>query len=345
MDSRKISTGGPYYHTPVMTKKVLDALSLRGGSVFVDGTFGGGGHSSAILDLFDCIIIATDRDVNSVPIAKKLNEKYQDRINFYNASYTQIPNILDSLSIKAVDGLLLDLGVSSMQIDDPKRGFSFQNEGPLDMRMGKNTISAHDVVNKMKEEHLSEIISDFGEEKYSRIIASRINDYRQKNTIKTTTQLSKIINDAVGNFYKKQKGAHIHPATRTFQAIRVFVNNEFEELYTLLIGICDYIKIGGRIAIITFHSIEDRIVKNIFDHLTGCSSSKSRYEPEIEDHANYPFTYPDKKFYKPDQDEIAENPRSRSAKLRYIQRTEYLFRENLDIYSMTKYKRMLEELK
>ena len=136
MDSRKISTGGPYYHTPVMTKKVLDALSLRGGSVFVDGTFGGGGHSSAILDLFDCIIIATDRDVNSVPIAKKLNEKYQDRINFYNASYTQIPNILDSLSIKAVDGLLLDLGVSSMQIDDPKRGFSFQNEGPLDMRMG-----------------------------------------------------------------------------------------------------------------------------------------------------------------------------------------------------------------
>ena len=257
MDSRKISTGGPYYHTPVMTKKVLDALSLRGGSVFVDGTFGGGGHSSAILDLFDCIIIATDRDVNSVPIAKKLNEKYQDRINFYNASYTQIPSLLDSLSIKAVDGLLLDLGVSSMQIDDPKRGFSFQNEGPLDMRMGKNTISAHDVVNKMKEEHLSEIISDFGEEKYSRIIASRINDYRQKNTINTTTQLSDIINDSVGNFYKKQKGTHIHPATRTFQAIRVFVNNEFEELYALLMGICDYIKLGGRIAIITFHSLED----------------------------------------------------------------------------------------
>ena len=287
MDSRNTSTGGPYYHTPVMTKKVLDALSLRGGSVFVDGTFGGGGHSSAILDLFDCIIIATDRDVNSVPIAKKLNEKYQDRINFYNASYTQIPSLLDSLSIKKVDGLLLDLGVSSMQIDDPKRGFSFQNEGPLDMRMGKNAISAFDVVNKMKEEHLSEIIRDFGEEKHSRIIASRINDYRQKNTINTTTQLSDIINDAVGN----------------------------------------------------------RIVKNIFDHLTGYSSSKSRYEPKIEDQTNPPFIYPDKKFYKPDGDEITQNPRSRSAKLRYIQRTEHLFRENLDIYSMTKYKRILKELK
>ena len=123
----------------------------------------------------------------------------------------------------------------------------------------------------MKEEHLSEIIRDFGEEKHSRIIASTVNDYRQKNTINTTTQLSKIINDAVGNFYKKQKGAHIHPATRTFQAIRVFVNNEFEELYALLISICDYIKLGGRIAILTFHSLEDRIVKNIFDHLTGYS--------------------------------------------------------------------------
>ncbi len=345
MDSRKTSTGGPFYHTPVMTKKVLDALSLRGGSVYVDGTFGGGGHSSAILDLFDCIIIATDKDINSAPIAKKLNEKYQDRINFYNASYTQIPSLLDSLSIKAVDGLLLDLGVSSMQIDDPKRGFSFQNEGPLDMRMGISTISAHDVVNKMKEEHLSEIIRDFGEERYSRIIANKISDYRQKNTINTTTELSKIIDDAVGNFYKKQKGAHIHPATRTFQAIRVFVNNEFEEIYTLLMGVCDYIKLGGRIAVITFHSLEDRIVKNIFDHLTGYGSSKSRYEPKIEDQANYPFLYPDKKFYKPDRDEIAKNPRARSAKLRYVQRTEHLFRENLDIYSMTKYKRILEELK
>ena len=345
MDSRKTSTGGPYYHTPVMTKKVLDALSLRGGSVFVDGTFGGGGHSSAILDLFDCIIIATDKDMNSSLIAKKLNKKYQDRINFHNTSYTQIPSLLDSLSIKAVDGLLLDLGVSSMQIDDPKRGFSFHNEGPLDMRMGQSSISAHDVVNKMKEEHLSEIIKDFGEERYSRVIAKKINEYRKKNTINTTTQLSNIIDDAVGNLYKKQKGKHIHPATRTFQAVRIFVNNELEEIYTLLMGVCDYIKPGGRMAVITFHSLEDRIVKNIFDHLTGYSSSKSRYEPKLEGQANHPFIYPDKKFYKPHLDEITENPRSRSAKLRYIQRTEHLFRENLDIYSMSKYKRILEELK
>ena len=345
MGSRKISTGGPYYHIPVMKKKVLEALSLRGGSVYVDGTFGGGGHSSAILDLFDCIIIATDKDMNSSQIAKKLNKKYQDRINFYNTSYTQIPTLLDSLSIKAVDGLLLDLGVSSMQLDNPKRGFSFQNEGPLDMRMGDSGISAYDVVNNMKVEHLSEIIKDFGEERYSKIIAKKIDDYRKINTINTTTQLSKIIDDAVGNFYKKQRGMHIHPATRTFQAIRVFVNNEFEEIYTLLMGICDYIKLGGRIAVITFHSLEDRIIKNIFDHLTGYSSSKSRYEPTTESEMKYPFFYPDKKFYKPDQNEIKENPRSRSAKLRYIQRTKHLFRENLDIYSMSKYKRIFEELK
>jgi len=345
MGSRKISTGGPYYHIPVMKKKVLEALSLRGGSVYVDGTFGGGGHSSAILDLFDCIIIATDKDMNSSQIAKKLNKKYQDRINFYNTSYTQIPTLLDSLSIKAVDGLLLDLGVSSMQLDNPKRGFSFQNEGPLDMRMGDSGISAYDVVNNMKVEHLSEIIKDFGEERYSKIIAKKIDDYRKIDTINTTTQLSKIIDDAVGNFYKKQRGMHIHPATRTFQAIRIFVNNEFEEIYTLLIGICDYIRLGGRIAVITFHSLEDRIIKNIFDHLTGYSSSKSRYEPTTESDMNYPFFYPDKKFYKPDQNEIKENPRSRSAKLRYIQRTKHLFRENLDIYSMSKYKRIFEELK
>ncbi len=345
MGSRKISTGGPYYHIPVMKKKVLEALSLRGGSVYVDGTFGGGGHSSAILDLFDCIIIATDKDMNSSQIAKKLNKKYQDRINFYNTSYTQIPTLLDSLSIKAVDGLLLDLGVSSMQLDNPKRGFSFQNEGPLDMRMGDSGISAYDVVNNMKVEHLSEIIKDFGEERYSKIIAKKIDDYRKINTINTTTQLSKIIDDAVGNFYKKQRGMHIHPATRTFQAIRVFVNNEFEEIYTLLMGICNYIRLGGRIAVITFHSLEDRIIKNIFDHLTGYSSSKSRYEPTTESEMKYPFFYPDKKFYKPDQNEIKENPRSRSAKLRYIQRTKHLFRENLDIYSMSKYKRIFEELK
>ena len=232
----------------------------------MDGTFGGGGHSSAILDTIDCIIIATDKDQNSLQIANKLNKKYQHRINFYNSSYIQIPSLLDSLSIKTVDGLLLDLGVSSMQLDDPNRGFSFQNEGPLDMRMGEGKISAYDVVNKMKIEHLSEIIRDFGEERYSKVIAKKINDYREKKTINTTTELSKIIEDAVGNYYKRQRGTHIHPSTRTFQAIRVFVNNEFDELYTLLSRVCDRIKLGGRIAVITFHSLEDRIVKNIFDH-------------------------------------------------------------------------------
>ncbi len=345
MNSRKTSTGGPYYHTPVMKQKVLEALSLRGGSVYVDGTFGGGGHSSAILDLYDSIIVATDKDEASSHIAKRLNKRYQDRINFYKSSYTQIPILLDNLSIKSVDGLLLDLGVSSMQLDDPRRGFSFQNEGPLDMRMGEGKITAHDVVNKMRIEHLAEIIRDFGEEKYSKIIVNAIDAHRKRTTINTTTQLSKIIEDAVGNFYKKQKGMHIHPATRTFQAIRVFVNNEFEEIYTLLLSICDYIKFGGRIVVITFHSIEDRIVKNIFDNLTGNSFSKSRYEPSTKDEEDYPFVYPDKKFYRPDNNEITMNPRSRSAKLRYVERTEHLFRENLDIYSMSKYKRMLEELK
>ena len=146
-----------------------------------------------------------------------------------------------------------------MQLDDPNRGFSFQNEGPLDMRMGESKISAYDVVNKMKIEHLSEIIRDFGEERYSKVIAKKINDYREKKTINTTTELSKIIEDAVGNYYKRQRGTHIHPSTRTFQAIRVFVNNEFDELYTLLSRVCDRIKFGGRIAVITFHSLEDRL--------------------------------------------------------------------------------------
>lgn len=344
MMSRQNSTGGPYHHIPVMLNEVLETLTLRGGNVYVDGTFGGGGHSRAILENSDCHLIATDRDKNSIQYAEDLRDSHGDRFSFFISKFSKIPDLLRDSSINRVDGILLDLGVSSFQLDDPKRGFSFQSDGPLDMRMGENSLSAYDVVNKLKEIHLAEIIRDFGEERHARLVARRICEYRESKKIETTLELTKIIENTIGNFYKKQPGKSIHPATRTFQAIRILVNNEMQEIINLLSNLTNYLNQGGRVVVITFHSIEDRIVKNIFTHLTESAISKSRYEPSRKSILDSPFIYPTKKFLIPQETEITLNPRSRSAKLRCIERTDSLFRENLDIYSMNKYEEIIRVL-
>lgn len=344
MMSRQNSTGGPYHHIPVMLNEVLETLTLRGGNVYVDGTFGGGGHSRAILENSDCTLIATDRDKNSIQYAEDLRDSHGDRFSFFISKFSKIPDLLSDSSINRVDGILLDLGVSSFQLDNPKRGFSFQSDGPLDMRMGENSLSAYDVVNKLKEIQLAEIIKDFGEERHARLVARRICEYRESKKIETTLELAKIIENTIGNFYKKQPGKSIHPATRTFQAIRILVNNEMLEIINLLSNLTNYLNQGGRVVVITFHSIEDRIVKNIFTHLTKSTLPKSRYEPSKKSILDSPFIYPTKKFLIPQETEITLNPRSRSAKLRCVERTDSLFRENLDIYSMNKYEEIIRAL-
>jgi|TARA_B110000438_G_C15812998_1_gene650596 16S rRNA (cytosine1402-N4)-methyltransferase len=345
MISRTSSTGGPSHHVPVMLREVLDTLALRGGNVYVDGTFGGGGHSKAILDSCQCNLLAIDRDIKSIEIGKELKEKFPKRIKFYNQSFSEIPDILDQNLNKKVDGVLLDLGISSLQLDNPKRGFSFQKDGPLDMRMANKGITASDVVNKLKEENLAIVIRDFGEERHSKIVAKKICEHRKNKKIESTYQLSEIIEKSIGWSYRKQKGKYIHPSTRTFQAIRILINQELEEIISVLPNIARYINTEGRVVIITFHSIEDRIVKNIFDDLTGQNMGVSRYYPERSNIDEKLFMYPNKKFLKPTNSEILENPRSRSAKLRCIERTKAIFRENLDIYSTNKYDKILSELR
>ena len=345
MKSRNYSTGGPFHHIPVMLNEVLDTLALRGGNVYVDGTFGAGGHSKGILDSCKCNLLAVDRDKKSIEIAQELKKEYDDRIELHNQSFSQLPDIIDNTPYKKIDGLLLDLGISSLQLDNPDRGFSFQKDGPLDMRMGSQSFTAADILNKIREDDLAMIIRELGEERHSKLVARKICEYRKNTKIISTYQLNEIIEKSIGWSYKKQKGKHIHPSTRTFQAIRIFINQELEELILVLSRIAEYINSEGRIVIITFHSIEDRIVKNIFSNLTGQNRAISRYQPEKSNENEKLFIYPIKKFLKPTDSEILTNPRSRSAKLRCIERTKSAFRENLDIYSTNKYEQILSEFR
>tara|TARA_Y100000590_G_scaffold470770_1_gene669889 strand:- start:11184 stop:12221 length:1038 start_codon:yes stop_codon:yes gene_type:complete len=336
MNSRKQSTGGPYHHAPVMLTEVLEAMTFRGGNVFVDGTFGGGGHTKALLSSSeDCEIIAIDRDNPPIDTIKKLEKEYQNRFKFYNTKFSNLPDVFAKRAIEKVDGILLDLGVSSFQLDDSARGFSFQKDGPLDMRMGLSDITAADIINNIEEDNLSALINTYGEERHSRILAKHIIESRKKSRIESTLQLSEIVKKSIGWAYKNQKGKYIHPATRTFQALRIAVNSELEEISKTLSFAGNLLDLGGRLVVITFHSIEDRIVKSIFNNLTNQNLNFSRYDP-IDFGKDNSFIYPSKKFIKPSKEEIELNPRARSAKLRYIERTDKIFRENLDISSINK---------
>lgn len=304
------------YHVPVLLKPVISALNVKADGIYVDGTLGGGGHSYEILSSEKGTrVIAIDRDTDALDFAANKLKKFGERVEYIHDNYKNIPQILNDLNIKEVDGILLDLGVSSYQLNKAERGFSFKRNGRLDMRMNtEDTLSAYDIVNTYDETRLAGIIFLYGEERLSRTISKEIIKARSVKPIETTFELSDIIQKSVTNFKEKQ-----NVVQRTFQAIRIEVNDELNGIKNLLESVVNNVKIGGRIAVITFHSLEDRIVKTVFKDLcTDCICPPKlpvcvcNHRAKAKMITKKPITASDT--------ELKENSRSAPAKLRVIER-------------------------
>ena len=293
-------------HTPVLLKEMLNILYPQDGKIYVDATFGAGGYSKAILNSADCKIYAIDQDEHTEIFYKELLENFPDKIHFCIDRFSRIKQILHHAQLEKVDGIIFDIGVSSMQLEDANRGFSFSKDGPLDMRMSPslNSVNASMFVNTASEKEIANIIYQYGGEKYSRKVAKAIIDTRKTKTIKTTSELASIVRSVVS----RSKNHSIDPATRTFQALRIWVNRELEELEQGIICASDLLNPGGKIIVVSFHSLEDRIVKVIFKLLCNRDITLS----------NSGFQLINKKVIRPTLEEISGNPRARSAKLRAI---------------------------
>lgn len=305
-----------FNHIPVLLNEVIEGLNIKKNGIYIDGTLGGAGHSLEICKKLSPQgrLIGIDRDVEALACAKEKLKQY-DNVKFVNDNHQNIKQILSDLEINGVDGILLDLGVSSYQIDELSRGFSYMNDAPLDMRMDKSqTLTAEEVINTYKEEDLSKIIYEYGEEKFSRKIARRICELREIEKIDTTAKLAAIVEECVP--YIKGQG---HPAKRTFQAIRIEVNNEIEPLYGAVTDCIDALNPGGRLCIITFHSLEDRCVKNAYtDALGKCTCPKDL--PYCICKKIVKGKIVNKKPILPTDKEQELNSRSRSAKLRIFEK-------------------------
>ena len=305
-------------HYPVMLNQVLSIISPQHGGTFIDCTFGGGGYSKAILEYPNTKVLALDRDNVVKSKAKNLEKKYPGRFNFFQNKFSDLDKV-----IKASDSprsIIFDLGLSSFQIEDKDRGFSFNSKNSVNMEMGINKYNAYDVINKLDKKYLSKIIKIFGEEKDGGKIAHKINQQRNKKPIRTSQELASIINEAKRNYnaYKK------NPATKTFQAIRIFVNQELTELIIGLILASQILPINGTLIVISFHSLEDKIVKDFFNLYSESNKNPSRYLP-LKKEKNSLFKILSKKPLVPNKEEIIENAKSRSAKLRYGIRNNNLF--------------------
>lgn len=305
-----------FNHIPVLLNEVIEGLNIKKNGIYVDGTLGGAGHSLEICKKLSPQgrLIGIDRDVEALACAKEKLKQY-DNVKFVNDNHQNIKQILSDLEINGVDGILLDLGVSSYQIDELSRGFSYMNDAPLDMRMDKSqTLTAEEVINTYKEEDLAKIIYEYGEEKFSKKIARRICELRKIEKIDTTAKLTAIVEECVP--YIKGQG---HPAKRTFQAIRIEVNNEIEPLYGAVTDCIDALNPGGRLCIITFHSLEDRCVKNAYtDALGKCTCPKDL--PYCICKKIVKGKIVNKKPILPTDKEQELNSRSRSAKLRIFEK-------------------------
>lgn len=300
-------------HVSVMLPEVLEALAPKDGEVYIDGTFGAGGYTKAILEAATCSVIAIDRDDSAIERAKDMAG-----VTPVHGAFGDVKRHLRDLDIEGVDGFVLDLGVSSMQIDQADRGFSFNKDGPLDMRMDRSSGEpASEYVNSMDEKDLADIIWKYGEERHSRKIAKAIVTARAIAPIETTLQLVEIVSKAMPGSAKK---FGINPATRTFQALRIYVNGELDQLEDALSASLSILKTGGRLVVVSFHSLEDSIVK-AFLREQGPSQPGSRHMPAT---IVVPpkFTQPVKKSIPPSEAECSANPRARSAKLRWAVRTE-----------------------
>ena len=298
-------------HIPVLLGSVLSVLNVKSGGWYIDGTFGGGGYTRAILQAADGThVIAIDRDITAIQGGQALQKQYPDRLDLHHTTFSQ----LSTLPPHAVDGVVLDIGVSSMQIDTPERGFSFQKDGPLDMRMGQSGLTAQEVVNTYPEKQLADIIFAYGEEKASRRIAHKIVQQRQTTPFTTTLQLANAIHSVM-----PYNGKGIDTATRTFQALRIYVNDELNELRQALSAAINVLSVGGVLAVVSFHSLEDRIVKNFMKDLVGVKEHTNKYAPSTtQNNSAWEMLTP--KAIQADDKQVRDNPRSRSAKLRAIRR-------------------------
>lgn len=305
-------------HIPVMLDEVLHALEPRDGGVYIDGTFGAGGYSRAILSAADCKLIGIDRDPSVQPVAEELVRAAPQRFMFAEAPFSAMEEAAGAFGFKQVDGIVLDIGVSSMQIDQGERGFSFAKSGPLDMRMSGEGPSAADAVNRLKQEELANIFYAYGEERRSRRVAQFIVRAREVAPITRTEELAEIVNRAIGGKHSK-----IHPATRVFQALRIFINDELGELAMALAAAERMLAPLGRLVVVTFHSLEDRMVKAFLRARSGLAGGGgSRHAPTVSSGPAPSFRLLTRKAVAASEGEAEENPRARSAKLRAAIRSE-----------------------
>ena len=304
-------------HEPVMIEEAIRLLNIRKNFLYIDATFGMGGFTKKILESNDCNVISIDRDPDVKKYSSELKKVYKNRFKFILGKFGSLNSILESENLNKINGgIVADLGMSNLQIEDGKRGFSIKNNGPLDMRMSKIGISADQIVNTFKEDQLSEIFWVYGQEHKSKKLASKIVYARKKNRINTTHDLVNLVLQVKPH----KKPYRIHPATKIFQALRIFINNELEEIKNLINNSIKLLIPGARLVLITFHSLEDRIVKNSFNKLCGFNNSVNRHLP-IKEKVNSPkFKKVGKSFITPSINEIKKNNKSRSAKLRVIER-------------------------
>ena len=303
-------------HTPVMLKEVLENLKPHNNGVYIDCTFGAGGYTQAILDSSDCVVIACDQDPEVLPFVENIKQRFKDRFIFIQNNFAYLREIVTSLGFERVDGIIFDLGVSSMQLDNTHRGFSFLKDAELDMRMSQSGMKAQEWVNTASEKDIADVIYKYGDEHYAKKIASQIINTRKISPIITTSQLATLVREVI----KKPTSYKIDKATKTFQAIRIYINQELEALELGLKAAFDLLNIDGKLVVVSFHSNEDRIVKNYIKSLAVPKTARSKYTRRS---SEFIIGY-DNKFFmqEPTREEVNRNPRSRSAKLRVATKIE-----------------------